>query len=321
MTVKSRLLQIALFSTVVSFLLFSCKKKRAFNEEDALDTAEARVTQGESDEVLKDVNTVIMEQFLLRGKNGEINGVTSSGPTSVCGVAIDTSQLAGGVVSLLYDGSNCYGKSRSGTIKISMLGYPLVKWKHVNCTLRVEFVDLKIHRSSDGKTYLLKGTQYYVNESGGTWYDLWYLSQPKLVYRITGDGFRVTFDNDDFAKFSFSRRVTFTYSNSVTFCQVEGIGTIDGRGGLENWGQNRDGESFTSEVTSPYTWCTACGAIAPISGEVVIRVHNKEHALISSYGVDQSGNSLSGSMNPCPFGWKVKWSYKNKTKTQVFSYY
>jgi hypothetical protein len=299
----------------------SCKKKRAFNEEDAQDTVDARLAQGECDEIVKDVNTVIMEQFLLRGKSAESQGSPGTSTTSICGVSLDTTGLTGGVITINYLGTNCYGRIRSGSVKFSILGYPLKKWKHQGCTLRIEYNNYKLTRVNDGKGVTLQGTQTLVNESGNTWFELWYLNSAPLVYHLKGDGLRVTFENEDYAKLNMSRRMTFTATNYVTTCKAEGTGSADGKSNLELWGQARKGESFYSEILTPVVWKTSCGSNAPIAGETLMSVSGKEHQLHCYFAVDTEGNDASGTDTPCPFGWKVIWKYKKKTKNRVFSYY
>jgi hypothetical protein len=302
-------------------LVLSCKKKRAYNEDDAQDTVDARFVQAECDEVVKDVNTVIMEQFLLRGKTGSAEAKPGKPSTSICGVLLDTSQVTSGIMSINYTGANCFGRIRTGSVRFSIRDYPLKKWKNQGAVITIEYLSYRLQRVSDGKTITLTGTQTLTNESGGTWYELWYLNQPNVVYHLVGEGLKIGFDQVDVAKFSMDRRMTYTYAAPNTACSVSGNGTADGHGSLENWGYNRKGDKFYSEVKRPYVWKTQCGSVAPVEGEVEIILDGKAHTLNSFYGVDKDGNDVSGSTNPCPFGWKVTLKYKKKSRYLTFSYY
>src|SRR5205823_5839649 len=110
---KSIIFRLCLFALTVC-LFADCKKRREFNEENAQVTVDTRYIQGENDEVIKDINTVMMEQFLLRGRT---SAPEHDEATSVCGAALDTTHIFTGEVSMNYNGKSCYGRSRSGTVK------------------------------------------------------------------------------------------------------------------------------------------------------------------------------------------------------------
>lgn len=316
MKMKSFFIVTSLAVALLGLSVSGCKKKRAFNEENALLTVDARMVQGECDEVIKDVNTVIMEETLLRGK-----GVSSRpAGTSVCGVKLDTSRLDEGIVTLNYGGS-CYGKTRSGTVRVTVVDYPQKKWKHEGCQLRIEYIGLKITRQSDGKSVLLDGSQFLTNESGGSWFDLWYMGLPEVVYANTGQNMKVVFKDNTVIKMNFARRMTFSFAKNVTTCRIFGLGEQEGNKNLENWGTGRDETFYMNQVVTPVVWKTTCGAVAPVSGEIHLISPEKEYALKCFFGMDEDGNDQSGIDNPCPFGWKVEWSRKRKTQTRLFSYY
>jgi hypothetical protein len=306
--------------TLGSLLMFAtltvgCKKKKAFNEESAQSTVDARSAQGESDEVIKDVNIAVMEDALLRGRSVES---AMSATTSLCGVDLDISKVATGILTLKYNGSSCFGRTRTGSVRITIVGYPLTKWKNKGAVMRLEYIKYKMLRSSDGKSVELNGMQELKNESGNTWYELWFLAEPNVVYSVTGNEMTALFDGNSSAVFSFSRRMTYTFANEVITCRVEGTGSTGGRSAVENWGQTRDGEEFTTSVTEPYVWKTECGAMAPVSGEVSVQVAEKEFDLKCFFGTDSNGDKFS---EKCPFGWRVEWSRKKRTNTRVFGYY
>lgn len=295
-----------------------CKKKRAFNEESGQATVDARMAQGENDEVVKDINIAIMEDFLLRGRlMGEAGGMGETA-TSICGVKLDTSKVSSGILVLNYTGVNCYGRTRSGKVKITVEGYPVKKWKHPGCSIIIEYLAYTVVRASDGKSIKLEGTQNIVNESGNTWFDLWYNSVPQVVYRLKGSDLKLTYDGRETATMSVDRRMTFTYANNVTTCRIDGMGSYGDASGLENWGQTTEGPVYTSRVISSPVWRTECGAMAPVAGEVWIKVEGKEFDLKCFYGTDDQGEAYSSA---CPFGWKVEWSRKKRTNTRIFGYY
>lgn len=138
---------------------------------------------------------------------------------------------------------------------------------------------------------------------------------------MTGYGMKVVFNEGDYGTFSFDRRLTFTYKNKVTAGKVEGLATANNEEMVECWGFTRQKENIVSQVTSPYVWKTSCGPTAPLSGEAIIIISEKEHQLKNIFGVSSYGDYLSGGDNPCPYGWKTTWTRKKKTNSRIFSYF
>ncbi len=305
--------KIILLCLPLVFVLVSCKKKKAFKEENGQAAEDVRRVQAQNDETVKDVNIAIMEQSLLRGR-------PSSGfaTTELCGVDLDTLSVYQGMTRLHYNGISCNGTKRTGDIIISLVEYPLKKWKNPGCTIRIDLIAFKVTRP-DGKTLQFDGTEYMVNASGNTWYEMRYLNASNLVQSHTANNLKITFDGNNTAVFNFNRRMTFNYTNTVTTCRIEGQGSSNGVNNLDNWGQNRDGNNFTTEVTTPIVWKSTCGGASPTEGAVSISVEGKDFEMNCLYGVSKDGESASGD-NSCPYGWKASWSYKKKTNTRVFAY-
>jgi hypothetical protein len=307
------------FIPIIAILLItgtSCKDKKAFNQESAQSTVDLRNGMGEMDEVIKDINTVIVEQYTLRNRSA-----AHSPTTSVCGVKLDTTGQLDGRMTLIYDNTDCYGRTRIGKVRFEVRDYPLRKWKQKDCILDIEYIGYRVTRSSDGKSVKMEGSQTLRNESGNSWFEMMYdNSHPAVAYVLEGEQLKLTFNGDETALFSVSRRLNFSYDNGVTACRVEGLSSQLGRGSVEAWGQSTTGEKFAAEVTSPYTWKTTCGALAPVKGQVSVVHEEKDFDLKCQYGVDASGNIMPEGAK-CPFGWETTWSRKKKTNSRLFGYY
>lgn len=303
-------------AVALSVFFSSCKKKRAFKEEDAQITADVRMVQGQMDEVLKDINVIIMNRNLLRGKP---DGAEGSGKLAACGFTLDTISANQGIVSIYYGASVCNNVKRSGLVIFTIQGYPTQKWRVQGCVLKVDFKAYKGSRVSDGRNIQLDGTIFLTNESGRTWYDLVYYSEPSISQIVTGNGLTATFGGNETAIFNFNRRMTYTYSkkDTVVTCSVDGLGSDEGQSNLENWGQGRQGQSFGCRVDAALVWKTSCSANVLHSGEEVFVLSDKEFDIRATYGVDENGDV---SASACPYGWEASWSYKKKTKTRVLNY-
>jgi hypothetical protein len=300
--------------------LTACKKRKAFNEENAQETTDSGMFRAEGDAALEDINNVISNEFLLRGKGlsaTEAEGVTSY---TLCGLIVDTSQIIlKGIVTLSYTGLPCANRTRTGQIKVTIQDYPLKKWKQKGCVLKIDFVDFKVIGLSDGKSIKINGTAYLTNETGSTWYDMRFLNVSGLTHTMSGNDIRLGFDDGTYMVINTHRRYTYSISSSgVIYCKVEGLNTEGDKSSVESWGDSRDGNAFVSQMISPLLWNTNCGSFMPTDGEVKVIVTGKYFELNSIYGVDSNGDSFSGST--CPYGWKVSWSYKKKTNKRIFAY-
>lgn len=317
MYVKNSFVRAMALCGVVLFVVVSCKKKRVFKEENGQAADDVRTVQAQNDEVAKDVNVAIMEQSLLRGKSASPS-TESAFKTELCGVVIDTLSMYSGITRLNYSGTSCNGLTKSGLITVSIVNYPLSKWKHKGCSLKIEFQTYKVILPN-GKTVQYDGTAYLKNESGNTWYDMRYLNATNLVQSQTASTLKITFDGSSTAIFNVNRKLTYNYANTITSCKVEGLGAVDGQTSLDNWGQNRDGNNFTAALTTPLVWTSSCGSISALEGVMKVKVAEKTYDLNCEFGVDQSGDRVSGDI-ACPYGWKMAWSYKRKTNTRVLAY-
>jgi hypothetical protein len=314
---------LSLFLLIGSLSLTSCKKKKAFKEEDGQTSADNRSAQGELDGGVSDANSAIQADVALNGRMAGSDELqrAMSGP---CGTtySVDTTGKYMGSVTLVYSGVSCYNRTRTGKIKLTILNYVNnVRWKNANAQLQIDYIGYKVTRTSDGKSVELNGTAIVTNVSGGTWFDLFWGTQPSLVHTVSAPGLQVTFDGSATATYNINRKFTYTYSGGVFTATGEGTGSDSSLNNLENFGTTRNGDHFTSQVTNPFVWNTTCGPQAPIQGEVNIKVDSKSFSLKCTFGVDNSGTVMSVSPGNCAWGMKAEWSYKKKTKTKLFGYY
>lgn len=297
------------------------KDKKAFRNEDGASTVDNRTAQSENDAAVSDVNDVLGNQGTLRGKGTESSGTTGV-LGNICGMTLDTTGMKSGSVKLNYNGTTCNNRTRTGTIVLTIVDYALGKrWKTKGTVLKVEFQAYKIKRASDGKSIQFDGIQYITNETGGTWWELFLVkTQTSLVHSITSSNLNATFEDGKTAVYNINRKITYSFPSNVVTCMAEGTGSNNGLANLENYGTTRDGDSFTSQVSTPIIWNLTCGAGAPIQGEVVVKVDSKAFELKCLFGVDNSGTSISVAPNTCAYGWKLEWTYKGDTNKKIFGY-
>lgn len=313
------LLVFSLVSSVI--LLQSCKKKEKETpvaDESGQSSEDNRNAQSENESAVNDINTFLQDDSGLRGKGTEVSGTTGT----VCGMTVDTTGRYTGTVKLNFNGTTCNNRTRTGSIRLTVQNYNTGKrWRQQGCVIKVDYLSYKVTRASDGKYIQLDGTQYLTNETGGTWLELIILkTQNSLATTVTGTNLNVTFDDGKTASYNINRRFTYTYPNSILTFKGEGIGSSAGLSNLENYGTTRNGEAFTSQVTTPIVWNLTCGPWAPVQGELKISVAGKGFDLIARYSVDANGNAVTVGPNQCPYGWKLEWTANGKTGSKVFGY-
>jgi hypothetical protein len=308
---------------VASALTFtSCKKRQAFKDEDGQASTDNRTVQSENDGAVNDVNTEIGNNTFLHGRTSGAASINSALGITSTGYTVDTTGAHLGTIKINYDGTTINNRTRTGSIRLTIQNYAGGKrWKQSGCVLQVDYIAYKITRASDSKSVQFDGTQLLTNETGGSWWELLILkTQASLATSVTGTNLNVLFDDGKTAVYNINRKSTYSYPNNLLTCTGEGIGTADGLSGLENYGTTRDGDAFTSQVSTPIVWNLTCGWWAPIQGEAVIKVDSKDFSLDCKFGVDATGNVVSVGANQCPYGWKVEWTYKNKTSKKIFAY-
>lgn len=311
----------AMLMLAFALTLGSCKKKREFKDEDGQTSIDNRDAQSENDLAVNDINDAIGNQSKLRGK-----GETANGISALCGGSIDTTGLSMGSITLMYNGTTCNNRKRTGSIRLTVQDFQNGKrWKDVGCVVKVEFLNYRVERASDDKSIQLDGVQYITNETGGTWWEFVILkTQSSLGVKSEGNSLQVTFDDGKTASYNIHRRVTYTMPGgdlqNLT-CTAEGTGSLNGLNNLENYGLTRDGDEFTSQVVTPVVWNWTCGWWAPIRGEVNIVVDSKDFALNCLFGVNSTGTSMDAGPNDCPYGWKIEWKHKKKVRNKVIKYY
>lgn len=322
MKTKSLLFGISGVLLASALAFSSCKKNQAFKNEDGQASTDNRTVQSENDAAVNDINTEISNNSFLRGRSSggaSINGVLGITAT---GYSVDTTGAYQGTIKINYDGTTINNRSRTGSIRLTIQDYAQGKrWKDQGCVLQVDYLSYKITRPSDSKSIQFSGTQLLTNVTGDGWWELLVTkTKSSIATSVTGTNLNVLFDDGKTAVYNINRKFTYTYPNNILTCTGEGIGTADGLSSLENYGTTRDGDPFTSQVSTPIVWNLTCGWWAPVQGKAVIKVDSKDFSLDCTFGVDASGSPVTVGANQCPYGWKVEWTYKNKTSKKIFGY-
>lgn len=320
MTTKKFLLNATMVCVGALLTFSSCKKKE--EEEPKVDesgqaSTDSRQAISEDDASIDDVNKTLADYPLMHGRISSAYKAT----TTICGLDVDTVGSYLGTIKLNYNGTVCNNRKREGSIKLTIINYASgQRWKNAGCVLKVEYLAYKVTRASDGQNIELNGIQNLTNISGGTWADLFFATQPNLVSSVTGTNLNVKFNGTVTAIYNINRKFTYTWANSVLTCSGEGIGSSGGINNLENYGTTRDGDAFTSQVTTPILWNTTCGGGAPLAGNLIIKVASKSFDLVCLFGVNTAGTSVTVGSNQCAYGWKLTWTVGANSQNKIIGY-
>lgn len=301
----------------LSLTFSSCKKKEDKVDESGQASSDSRQAISENDASINDINQTISDYPLMHGRTASPSQVAS-----ICGLTVDTVGSYMGTIKLNYNGTSCNNRTRTGSIRLTIINYASgQRWKMAGCVMKVEYLGYKVTRTSDGQFIELNGIQNLTNISGGTWWELLIASQPNLSSSVTGTNLSVNFNGGGVANYNINRKFTYTWANSVLTCSGEGIGSSNGLSNLENYGTTRDGDPFTSQVSSPIVWNSTCGWGAPLSGNLSIKIPSKGLILDGIFGVNSSGNQITVGSNQCAYGWKLNWTYGPNNGNKVIAYW
>ena len=312
---------IALLGVSAALAFTSCKKKEdPKTEEPTVETPDGqsetdnREVQGENDAAMSEVNDILAHTPRVGGKSAE----ASSG----CVFEVDSVKIAKDTILFKYSGTTCNNRTRTGAIRLTWVHG--TKWKNPGAVIKIEYINYKITRASDQRSMMFNGTQNLTNVSGGNWINLLSTLNYLLVNTVTGTNLNVKFEDGATAVYNINRKISYTYPggifpNGILTVQAEGIGSNLGVNNLENYGTARNGDAFTSEVSTPIIWNETCGG-AVIQGAVSVTNVTKNINLKFTYGVNTSGNPMTVPANSCPYGWKLEWTANGSSNSKVFGY-
>lgn len=321
MITRKSIFKIAVMSAIVVFTLSGCKKKEEPEpkvDESGQASTDSRQAIGENDVSIDDINKTISDYPSMHGKQA-----AAAQTNTIAGLSVDTTGAYMGTIKLNYDGVTVVNnRKRSGSIKLTIINYVSgQRWKMAGCVMKVEYLAYRVTRASDAAFIELNGIQNLTNVSGGTWWELYTFAQPNLSSSVTGTNLSVNFNGAGTASYNIHRQFTYTLSPAyVLTCTGQGIGTSGGISNLENYGTTRDGDAFTSQVTSPIVWNTTCGGGAPLSGQLIIKVASKNFDLDCLFGVNSAGTPITVGSNQCAYGWKLTWTVGTNTQNKVIAY-
>ena len=282
---------------------------------------ETRVST-ETDAAFDDVNTVMGSQAAVTGASetptlrygvGVDGGNQDTVKTTICDavVTIDTVDNPR-TITITYNGSNCLlTRVRSGSVVISIPKG--TRWSTAGAAVTVNFNNLKIVRVLDGKSITLNGTHTYTNVSGGSLLSLNANSTTPIVHTMTSDNMSITFDNGAQRTWSVARQRSYSYSGGIVVTET-GMHTIGSTTGISEWGANRFGNSFQTQISQALVVAQSC-SWQLTSGQVVVT--NAAGSTTVTFGLNSTGQATSCPVNSGTYYFELVWT-GNAGKSYTF---
>ena len=307
-------------------IIFSSCKKDDKEDQAKLDAnisqfnSDANNYKAESDQVDNDINNSLSE-IPAFGRMSSSASVLSS---PLCGVVIDSSQIANKILFYNFDGvTPCFSPSRtrSGQIKVELISG--THWSDVNAVLQLTYIDFKVVRLSDNKSIKFNGVKTLKNINGNDWLGF-LLSTATLKYQERALNIAVEYDNGSGATWNSARITEWSLipanaNPNIPYAHIKftsiGDTTVNSHANTDSWGVNRFGSAFTTYYNSAVISNTYCGLWRFNSGELAHAVDGNTFTL--TLGVDQSGNPTPYA---CAYGYKVGWNVNGVSNSVVLSY-
>jgi hypothetical protein len=219
------------------------------------------------------------------------------------------------VFTLVYNGFNTgHNFTRNGTVIIEKLKG--VHWNSMGATVTFNYVNLAITKVSSGKKFTFYGSRQFENVTGGRIIDLGASGGPTSVERqITGQ-MQITFDDGTTRLWTISKTRTWTgtFPGSLTVTDGSAGASAGGYSDLIEYGTNRNGEAFYTQITTPVIYSENCGyGWIPIWGVLVHSIPSVPKSAIITFGYNSSNTLVS--MGTCADFYRLDWNVKSKTGT------
>lgn len=304
---KTYLILAALTFLTGMIMLNSCKKDETetdtalLNQEHSSDEEEVSAS---SDAVDDEIDNIMSTSSLK----------SSSSITLPCNATIDSSMKANKKFKVTFNGDNCNDtRTRNGEIEVTLTQG--TKWSDIGAVLTVKYTNVKITLKRNQRYIILNGTKTHTNVTGGLIWKLGQNGTPSTITRkVESSDMKITFTNGISKSWNIARQRSFTKVNNNTILTVSGFGVADGKSNLVEWGTNRRGTSFYTQISTPVVMSQACD-YKPATGNKTHYVGNRTIDVI--LGTDINGTPVS---EGCADYYKISWTGLGGTKTAILPY-
>ena len=330
---KTKYLQFLLIITTLSALLFTACSKNNNNNNNGTSTTDlqtqsddqARVST-ETDATFDDVNVAMSSSGSVAGTGvspilhygiAVEGGNSDTVKTTICDATVVVDSVDNPrTITINYNGSNCnLTRKREGKVVISIASG--VRWSQAGAQVTVNFVNLKVTRLLDGKAITFNGTHTYTNVSGGLLISLNANSTSPITHTLTSSNMSITFDDGTQRTWSIAKQRVFSYSSGIVVTET-GMHSNGNLNGIAEWGTNRFGNSFTSQIAQAIVVSQSCNWQVT-SGQYVLI--NAGGTLTLTFGLNSTGQATGCPVSSASYYFQLVWAGSGgKTYTFIAPY-
>jgi hypothetical protein len=295
---------------VLALTFNACNKSTDTNPSSQFSTQSDDQTRftSETDAVTNDADLAIESSVAFSGK---------SHTNTICDATLVYDSVSTPkTITITYNGTNCSGstRTRTGVVTLSLAGTS--KWTDKDAVLTVLYNNVKVTRIADSKSITLNGTITIINVSGGRVGDLLLNPSGHITHTINSDDLDVTFDDGSHRIWHMARQRDYTYDNGVVV-SITGTHTDGTTANICEWGTNRLGKAFSTQVTEPLVLRQDC-SFKLGSGKIVHKT--LEQSITITFGL-----TANGSVSSCPgtgghYNLKVDWMFLTQPYSMILPY-
>jgi hypothetical protein len=259
----------------------------------------------ETDAIANDANIALESSAAFSGK--VFNG-------SICDASLAFDSVSAiKTITITYNGNNCGGnRTRTGQVVLSIPQDR--KWSEKGAVVTIEYKNIKVVRTLDNRSISLNGTITVTNETGGR---IWPSPSLSVVtHTINSDNMSVTFDNGTQRQWHIAQRRDYTYDNGIVVT-VSGTHVDGTTEGISEWGVDRMGNNFTTQIATPLVFRQDCDF--RLGGGKIVHTSLKQTIMIT-FGLDAMGQPSTCPGTTGHYNLKVEFSILNMPYSLVLPY-
>lgn len=312
---KQKLFSFLSIALCLALIFVACKKdetsskpEEVTNETDISThaTDESNVS-AEMDAVANDADQILEANASLSGNNLVLENIVCDATVAY---DLDSDPMT---ATLTYNANACAPKrERTGTVIVSVPKG--TEWKDTGAVITLTFQNFKIKKVFENKSITFNGSYAFTNVSGGLLVNLSQLDS--VVHTITSDNVSVTFDNGEARKWEVARKKVFTYDNGINV-SVTGLHTAGDLSGIAEWGANRLGTTFVTQIIEPVIVRQDC-SFRVTSGTV--KHTTSAYSATVTFGLDVSGNVTTCPATDVSYYCKINWKLNNQNIDLLLPY-
>ncbi|MEI9956606.1 MAG: hypothetical protein WDM90_09970 [Ferruginibacter sp.] len=298
---KKTILSITALLLCATVLFTACKKIKS-KDADAVTESQIQADDQSAfalstDEVTTDASQVVENVYAVSGTNGLLHNFLDPSNTTITYDTVNTIR----VITITYHGLNFAGnRNRVGVATITAKAGVL--WKDAGAQLTITYNNLKITRVYDNKSIVINGNAVVTNISGGTLHNLATLGT--ITHTVASSGMSITFDDGTQRTWQIAQQRVFTYNNGLVI-SITGTHTDGTTTGICDWGNNRLGNPFVTQIVDPLVIRQDCD-YRLTAGRVK---HSRLLASVDvTFGLNASGTPTSCPAAGTPYYMKIIWS-------------